>query len=47
MVIHDDYRISNAIALTDSGVDMNCIHEGLVPTLRKLLQLLLMVVGEI
>lgn len=27
-----EYTISNIIALVDSGVDMNCIQEGLVPT---------------
>ena len=32
LVIHNEFTIENAIALVDSGADMNCIQEGLVPT---------------
>ena len=32
MVIHDKYKNFNAITRIDSGADMNCIQEGLVPT---------------
>ena len=32
MVIHNEFTIENAITLIDSGADMNCIQEGLVPT---------------
>ena len=32
IIINQDYVINNAIALVDSGADMNFIQEGLVPT---------------
>ena len=31
-IIKPDFIIKDAIALVDSGTDMNCIHEGLIPT---------------
>ena len=32
LVINEEYTITNAIALVDSGADLNCIQEGIVPT---------------
>ena len=32
IVINQDYVIKNATALMDSGADMNCIQEWLIPT---------------
>ena len=32
MVVKSEFTIENAIALVDSGADMNCIQEGLVLT---------------
>ena len=31
-IIKPDFIIRDTIALADSGTNMNCIHEGLVPT---------------
>ena len=31
IIINQDFVIKNAIALVDSGADMNCIQEGLLP----------------
>jgi hypothetical protein len=32
LVINKEYTINNIVALVDSGADMNCIQEGIVPT---------------
>ncbi|HEX7870685.1 MAG TPA: hypothetical protein VF455_11300 [Chryseobacterium sp.] len=32
LIIKSDFIIKDAIALVDSGADMNCIQEGLIPT---------------
>ena len=43
LVKHQEYIIRDAIALVDSGADLNCIQEGLIPTkyFEKSLNLLL------
>ena len=32
LYIHNEIFIENLIALVDSGADLNCVHEGLIPT---------------